>query len=276
MPVASLVRSLRFAVPFALLSFVVAACSDEADKTSNTENDGSGSADTSGAADSSGSADTSGSGDASGSADTSETGESIRGNRYCEVLLAFLQGGAIEAQVWGTQGLNDCPADDWATVDSAAIRTETRATAVVLNGPRHWVIDGATAEVPAGSPRLFGTLEMRQLATLSIPLGAVSSTPYVERTVNRDSEFEFRAGAEIYELLAPNGSIYVMQSYAQIVDPALTESDLAGLGARLTLPTGWSYRARTLEAPLLVTTRGEATVVQDELQNTYSRYVTGG
>lgn len=108
------------------------------------------------------------------------------------------------------------------------------------------------------------------------PLGPVSSTPYAERTVNRDSEFEFRAGAEIYELLAPNGAIYVMQSYAQIVDPALTESDLAGLGARLTLPTGWSYRARTLDAPLLVTTRGEATVVQDELQNTYSRYVTGG
>jgi hypothetical protein len=42
------------------------------------------------------------------------------------------------------------------------------------------------------------------------------------------------------------------------------------------LPTGWSYRARTLDAPLVVTTRGEATVVQDELQNTYSRYVTGG
>ncbi len=80
----------------------------------------------------------------------------------------------------------------------------------------------------------------------------------------------------MYELLAPNGAIYVMQSYAQIVDPTLEESALAGLGARLELPTGWTFRARTLDAPLLVTTRGEATVVQDELQNTYSRYVTGG
>ncbi len=44
-------------------------------------------------------------------ADASTT-ESIRGNRYCEVLLAFLEGSSVEAQVWGTQGLNDCPAQD--------------------------------------------------------------------------------------------------------------------------------------------------------------------
>jgi hypothetical protein len=269
-------RAPTFGIALLLLGALVAACDSSSDK--RTEHDATtdtdGSADT--AADTESPADTDAAIDTEGSADTSQTAVSIRGNRYCEVLLAFLQGGAIEAQVWGTQGLNDCPAEDWATVDSAAIRTETGATAVVLNGPRHWVIDGATAEVPDGSPRRFGTLEVRQLATLSVALGAVSSTPYAERTVMRDSEFEFRAGAEIYELLAPNGSIYVMQSYAQIVDPNLTESDLAGLGARLTLPTGWSYRARTLEVPLLVRTPGEATVVQDELQNTYSRYVTGG
>jgi hypothetical protein len=67
-----------------------------------------------------------------------------------------------------------------------------------------------------------------------------------------------------------------MQSYAQIVDPSLSEGDLSGLGARLTLPADWQYRARTLDAPLVVDTPGEATVVQDELQNTYSRYVVGG
>jgi hypothetical protein len=67
-----------------------------------------------------------------------------------------------------------------------------------------------------------------------------------------------------------------MQSYAQIVDTSLSERDLPGLGARLTLPEGWQYRARTLASPLVVRTPGEATVVQDELQNTYSLYVVGG
>ena len=67
-----------------------------------------------------------------------------------------------------------------------------------------------------------------------------------------------------------------MQSYARIVDPNLSEGDLPGLGARLALPTGWTYQARTLTASLVVSTPGEATVVQDELQNTYSRHTLGG
>ena len=202
--------------------------------------------------------------------------ESLRGNRYCEILLAFLQGGVIEAQVWGTQGLNDCPETAWASIDRDAIRAEFGATAVVANGPRYWVIDGAEAELPEGSRRLFGTLEMQKLATVTLGAGTTSSTPYVERTIRRTSVFEFRTGSEVYELVGPDGSVHVMQSYAQIVDADLSESDLPGLGARLVLPDGWSYRARTLDAPLVVRTPGEATVVQDELQNTYSRHVDGG
>jgi hypothetical protein len=212
-----------------------------------------------------------------GASDTdAATPESLRGGRYCEVLLAFVESGAIEAEVWGTQGLNDCPEAAWASVDPTAIRDEFGATAVVLNGPRHWVLDGVAAEPPAGSPRLFGQLELRQLATLTLALGTMSSEPYVERTVRRTSEFEYRAGSEVYELFGPDGSVYVMQSYAQIVDTGLSESDLPGLGARLSLPSGWQYRARTLDAALVVSTPGEATVVQDDLQNTYSRYVSGG
>ena len=53
--------------------------------------------------------------------DDSAASESKRGGRYCEVLLAFLSADAIEAQVWGTQGLNDCPEADWASVDPPAI-----------------------------------------------------------------------------------------------------------------------------------------------------------
>ena len=118
--------------------------------------------------------------------------ESLRGNRYCEVLLAFLEAGSVRAQVWGTQGLNDCPEAAWASVDPVAIRTEFGATAVVLNGPRRWLIDGAAAELPAGAPRLFGTLELQQLAMLMLAPGTISAMPYVERTVLRNAEFEFR------------------------------------------------------------------------------------
>jgi hypothetical protein len=114
---------------------------------------------------------------------------------------------------------------------------------------------------PDVPPRRFGTLEMQQLATLTLSPGAMTSMPYVERTIMRDSEFEFRAGSQVYELVAPDGSVYVMQSYALIVDPALGESDLPGLSTRLSLPSGWVYRTRTLDADLYVRTPGQAMVV---------------
>lgn len=196
---------------------------------------------------------------------------SIRGNRYCEILLAFLEAGAIRAEVWGTQGLNDCPAAAWEAVDKAAVQAEFAATAVVLNGPRYWVIDAAEGTLPDRDPHLFGTLEMQQLATINLPAGAPQSMPYVERTINRDSAFRFTAGAQVYELHAPDGSTYVMQSYAAIVDATLTEADLPALADRLALPDGWTYAARTLDAPSEIATPGRATVVQDELQNTDSR-----
>ena len=66
-----------------------------------------------------------------------------------------------------------------------------------------------------------------------------------------------------------------MQAYAQIVDASLTEADLPTLGQRLALPVGWSYSTRVLDAPLEVSTPGEAVVIQDELQNTYSRIPAG-
>ena len=50
----------------------------------------------------------------------------------------------------------------------------------------------------------------------------------------------------MFELVAPGGDTYVMQSYAQIKDPALTLAKLGSLGRRLKLPPGWRYRTRTL------------------------------
>ena len=60
-----------------------------------------------------------------------------------------------------------------------------------------------------------------------------------------------------------------MQSFSQFVDTNLSYDDLEDLGERLALPAGWRYRTRMLDADLDVTADGTATVIQDELQNTY-------
>ena len=68
-----------------------------------------------------------------------------------------------------------------------------------------------------------------------------------------------------------NGQRYVMQSWSQQRDPALTEGDLADLGSRLDLPEGWTFGVETLENDLVIdSTDAPAQVFQDELMNTYS------
>ena len=118
--------------------------------------------------------------------------------------------------------------------------------------------------------RDFNGLTMRRIATVDLG-GNPAPMPYVERYVNRGAVFFFDAGAPVYELVNPDGIAYVMQAYCIGVDPTLTEAQLAGLGERLALPEGWSYRTRLLDEELVVdTTATIATVVQDELENTYT------
>ncbi len=118
--------------------------------------------------------------------------------------------------------------------------------------------------------RDFNGLTTRRIAT--VDLGEDPTTrPYVERHVNRGAVFFFDAGAPVYELVNPDGVAYVMQARCVGVDPDLTEEQLPSLGERLALPDGWTYRTRVLDEELVVdTTATIATVLQDELENTYT------
>ena len=63
-----------------------------------------------------------------------------------------------------------------------------------------------------------------------------------------------------------------MQSYSLQVDPRQTMESLPTLGQRLRLPRGWSFRVVTLKKDYrLEAVGGQATVVQDELLNTYQK-----
>ena len=91
----------------------------------------------------------------------------------------------------------------------------------------------------------------------------------------RDTLFTFNEGSDIYPLTSPAGRDYVMQSYSHIVDDTQTSDSLSELGSRVALPEGWTFTASVREEHLFVEDlEGIATVVQDELTNTYQRAVT--
>ena len=193
-----------------------------------------------------------------------------RGDRYGEILLIRRKGMKFKADVWGTQGLNDCPSASWKALDENRIKAETGAFAVFLNGPRYWLPNVTWGSLPSSEIKTFGDLQMRQLATLKINPRR-GKGPYKERAVKRQTTFVFNKGEQIYELISPNGAVYVMQSMSQAVDPILSFAQLPHLASRLSLPKGWVYRARTLNADLVLQVQNEAVVLQDDLLNTYQR-----
>ena len=198
--------------------------------------------------------------------------DNMRGVRYGEVLAMFLRDTGLEAEVYGTQMLNDCPQEQWQTLDADAIAKEMGAVFAKLNGPRHWLLDGLGTKVAVIEPvfRDFNGITMRRIAVVN--LGAdYAPGSYVERKINRGAVFFWDAGKKVYELVNPDGLAYVMQARCIGVDPTISEESLDTLGDKLSLPAGWSYRVRVLDKELVVdTTAHVATVLQDEFENTYT------
>lgn len=206
-----------------------------------------------------------------------EVRESIRDFRYCEITPLFSGPDGISSDAWNTHGLNDCPAADWEALDFEAIQQELGALFVRRNGPRHWLFDaGVLKGSEEAERRFFGNLEFRLVAHVQFNFTPPPPGNFIfEVAVQRDTSFLFYKDRPVYELLAPLGKRYVMQSYALIADPTLTLADLDAIGPRISLPEGWEYRVRVLSEDLLVEDfQGFATAVRDALENTYQRAET--
>lgn len=199
--------------------------------------------------------------------------DGMRGVRYGEVLAVFAKGDSLVAEVYGTQMLNDCPAELWDTLVAADIAKEMGALFVKLNGPRHWVLDGLGTKVAPVEPvlREFNGLLTRRIAVVELGDNPVAQ-PYSRRTVDRGATFFWDKGGRVYELVDPTGDAFVMQALCLSVDPTMGDpATLEALGSRLRLPDGWSYRTRILDEELVSdTTTRTATVVQDEFENSYT------
>ncbi len=199
----------------------------------------------------------------------------IRNFRYCEIIPVFRERLKFNVEVYNTIDLNDCPAELWDVLDAEAMAESYGAVQVKLNGPRFWVINEVIGEgeTATGKTVDFGGIEMILRATIQTMIweGTVGSELYVENEVERSTTYTYLAGNMVYELTAPNGDVYRMQSYSQIVDPDLTIDDLETLDDRLNLPEGWSYNARVLTEDSYLTADGLALVINDNLGSSYQK-----
>jgi hypothetical protein len=199
--------------------------------------------------------------------------EGVRDARYCEIIPVVRQGFHLTATVYNTLGLNDCPAAVWDAITEDAMKQRFDALTVLLNGPRYFIMDkiAASGATKAGKTIEAGGLKLTERATIDVGLLDLLHRPYREQLINRDTIYTFKAGRPAFMLEAADGSRYVMQAYSQIVDKTLSYADLPTLGAKLKLPTGWRYSSTVPGQDLVLGAKGTATVVQDELENTYQK-----
>jgi hypothetical protein len=197
-----------------------------------------------------------------------------RDARYCEIIPVVRSGFHLVATVYNTFGLNDCPAATWDKITEADMKKRfAGAIRVVLNGPRHFLMDTIVAggDTAAGETIEAGGLALAQRASIDLDLFGLRNEPYRERTIARETSYVFKAGRPVFVLVRPDGSRYAMQAYAQTIDKTLSYGDLPALGARLKLPSGWHYETMVPTTDLVVGAQGEAIVVQDDLDDTYQK-----
>jgi hypothetical protein len=215
------------------------------------------------------------------------SGENMHGKHHCEVLImnrdADGPGGA--GNYYNSLGVVDDVPDEefdarFRALDPEKLREEYGGDAVRFNGPRRFLADRFTGEAfDGGKVSMLGPIPMYLYGTFVVPdfdaFIAGKQTPYVETISRRTTTWFFEAGAEVYELVSPEGIVFVMQSASLRVDPDNTVDRLATLGERLALPEGWTYRARTLEEELVMRATYDDdppnTIVLDELENNYQR-----
>jgi hypothetical protein len=199
--------------------------------------------------------------------------DGVRDARYCEIIPVVRRGVHLLATVYNTLGLNDCPPETWDKITEPSMKKRFGALKVMLDGPRHFVMDAiaAAGDTAAGKTIDVEGMGLTARATINVGLTGLLAKPYRERTIDRETRYVFRANQPVFLLVRPDGVRYAMQSYAQMIDKSLSYADLPALGGRLKLPAGWRYEVMKPDTDLMLGAQGKATVVQDDLDDTYQK-----
>ena len=143
---------------------------------------------------------------------------------------------------------------------------------MILNGPRHWTIDGfENSTLQNANIKNFDGLAMWKAGVLKVSLFdlLISRKPYRIHHVARNTTAVFLAGQKEFQLIDSKGQVYFMQSYS-LEKENQTLSSLESLASKLRLPEGWRFQVVTLKKDYFLTALNSiAEVTQDDLTNTY-------
>lgn len=218
------------------------------------------------------------------------SGDRMHGKHHAEVLIMTrdTDGPGGKGDYFNSLGVPDDVPDDefdasFRALDPEALRKEYGGDAIRFNGPRRFLGDRFTAQAfDGGKSSMLGPIPMYLYGTFVVPdfdaFISGKQVPYRETISRRTTTWFFDAGREVYELVTPEGTVFVMQSASQMIDAHNGVSALPTLGDRLSLPQGWQFRVRTLDRELVMAATYDSdppnTIVLDEFENNYQRLRT--
>lgn len=192
---------------------------------------------------------------------TLKTLPNSREYQYCELVIDY---GDIGSDIYSTSPIAPCDLDWWDNLDLDAVAKELGAKAAIKNGPQWWSMDevGVMASEPvtiAGVSMIFGA---------HLPPGTMSTPKYQVFKPAKYQDLTWKAGKPTYQLVDPDGHVYVIQGHKIPLD------QLATLGEKFKqLPEGWKYQVVPPSEDLIMnlTPAHGIPSVQDEFDQIYIR-----
>ncbi len=185
--------------------------------------------------------------------------QDMRGYRFCEVgLVTGTSPDTAVANIWNTTGACDPTPERLDALDADAIARENAAQCAWLDPVRRWM-SGRSMSGEAGVDRTFGGITgtwMAVAGAATITRATVQSS-YCPGYGYRNNTFTFNNGSEVCLPDAPDGGVFVMQSFTRHWDPALSKDNLSHLGRSLDLPGGWGFRVERLDEDMEVSSNPE-------------------
>ena len=169
------------------------------------------------------------------------------------------------------------PANDiFNAIDAKKLAEQIGSTAVVKNPRRYWLMDELWS-YDAGETHDFDGVKATWMARIQmhgVELGEKKKPfpSYTQSHPSRHSKYLWKKGSEVYLLRDPDGKVWIMQAYTNLVDKSLTIDGLRDLGSKLKLPAGWKYEVKTLDRDLIyepLAPHYTAYFIADDLQNAY-------
>jgi hypothetical protein len=196
----------------------------------------------------------------------SETINNTRNMRFGEILVVRLRG----VDVYNTTGVSECSAELWNALDPRKIRKQFHALKVEKNGPHFWMMDSQTVEF--GAKVSFGGIDARWVARLPLTTAlaaATGSKPYKVFTPKKTQKMVYSKGKLVYELVDPDGNVYVLQAREE----RFPIDSLAKLNEQLKLPDSWQFRTSNLNEDLILDLKSDQTIyaVGDEFHQYWTR-----